>query len=156
MPCQAIPSCILHPPFSLQSVVDPERIRCCHRTRLTNKTYSAIQEQRTKQQIVSHGLFLFWWWCQESGMSWPKSFFAAVSTVLPPATLPSAKLIIVQTYKIGADDIRRGRVVRSGCVGVTQPKHWSVSPFSKTAFWHKLYNKEEDQDQVLPWYSFGY
>ena len=74
----------------------------------------------------------------------------------PPATLPSAKLIIVQTYKIGADDIRRGRVVRSGCVGVTQPKHWSVSPFSKTAFWHKLYNKEEDQDQVLPWYSFGY
>ena len=83
-------------------------------------------------------------------------FFCSRLNCPPPATLPSAKLIIVQTYKIGADDIRRGRVVRSGCVGVTQPKHWSVSPFSKTAFWHKLYNKEEDQDQVLPWYSFGY
>ena len=68
----------------------------------------------------------------------------------PPATLPSAKLIIVQTYKIdlSRDVIRRGRVVRSGCVGVTRPKHWSVSPFTKTDFRHRLY-KEEDQDQKL-------
>ena len=36
-----------------ESVVDPARIRCCHRHRLTNKTYSAIPEQRTKQQNVS-------------------------------------------------------------------------------------------------------
>ena len=43
-----------------ESVVDPARIRCCHRHRLTNKTYSAIPEQRTKQQNVSRSKSTFY------------------------------------------------------------------------------------------------
>ena len=37
-----------------KSDVDPARIRCCHQHRLSNKTYSAIPEQRTTRQLCFH------------------------------------------------------------------------------------------------------
>ena len=51
--CISFSFCILQPPPSLQSVVDPARIRCCHPHRLTNKTYSAIPKHREQNNRSS-------------------------------------------------------------------------------------------------------
>ena len=49
-----------------KSDVDPARIRCCHQHRLSNKTYSAIPEQRTRGQLCYTVLPIFFFFSKSS------------------------------------------------------------------------------------------